>query len=88
MLDFSRQYTQIRDEVLTAIERVCDSQQYILGSAVTDFERRTTEFLGVNAAVGCAFTLALVAFAAAGPGTEETTTTPAPHTVSFQELHS
>lgn len=78
MLDFSRQYAQIRDEVLAAIERVCDSQQYILGSAVTEFERQTAEFLGVKATVGCAsgtdaIFLALAA-AKVGPGDEVVTT--------------
>jgi dTDP-4-amino-4,6-dideoxygalactose transaminase len=77
MLDFSRQYAQIRDEVLAAIERVCDSQHYILGSAVTEFEQRTAEFIGATA-VGCAsgtdaIFLALAA-ARIGPGDEVLTT--------------
>src|SRR5215813_1587312 len=77
MLDFSRQYAQIRDEVLAAIERVCDSQQYILGSAVTEFEQRASEFLGATT-VGCAsgtdaIFLALAA-ARIGPGDEVLTT--------------
>jgi dTDP-4-amino-4,6-dideoxygalactose transaminase len=77
MLDFSRQYAQIRDEVLAAIERVCDSQQYILGSAVTEFEQRASEFLG-STTVGCAsgtdaIFLALAA-ARIGPGDEVLTT--------------
>ena len=78
MLDFSRQYAQIRDEVLAAIEKVCDSQQYILGRAVTEFEQRAAEFLGTEAAVGCAsgtdaIFLALAA-AKVGPGDEVLTT--------------
>ena len=78
MLDFSRQYAQIRDDVLAAIERVCDSQQYILGSAVTEFERRAAEFLGVKTTAGCAsgtdaIFLALAA-AKVGPGDEVLTT--------------
>jgi dTDP-4-amino-4,6-dideoxygalactose transaminase len=78
MLDFSRQYAQIRDEVLAAIEQVCDSQHYILGGAVAEFEQRTAEFLGVKATVGCAsgtdaIFLALAA-AKIGPGAEVLTT--------------
>src|SRR5438874_665865 len=78
MLDFSRQYAQIRDEVLAAIKRVCDSQQYILGSAVTEFERRAAEFIGAKATVSCAsgtdaIFLALAA-AKIGPGDEVLTT--------------
>jgi len=78
MLDFSRQYALIRDEVLAAIERVCDSQQYILGSAVIEFERLAAEFLSVKATVGCAsgtdaIFLALAA-AKVRPGDEVLTT--------------
>ena len=78
MLDFSRQYAQIRDEVLAAIAGVCDSQQYILGNAVTEFERRAAEFIGAKATVGCAsgtdaIFLALAA-AKVGPGDEVLTT--------------
>src|ERR1700688_381450 len=32
MLDLRRQYEQIKGEVLAAVERVCGSQHYILGS--------------------------------------------------------
>jgi len=39
MLDLSRQYASIRDEVLAAVPRVCDSQRYILGEEVVAFER-------------------------------------------------
>ena len=35
MLDFSRQYEEIRYEVLAAIEAVCLSQKFILGPQVT-----------------------------------------------------
>jgi len=39
MLDLSRQYAEIRNEVLAAVARVCDSQHYILGEEVAAFER-------------------------------------------------
>jgi dTDP-4-amino-4,6-dideoxygalactose transaminase len=66
LLDLQRQYAAIRDEVLAAIERVCSSQQFILGAEVQQFEREVAEFLGVPATVGCssgtdALWLALVA---------------------------
>jgi len=54
LLDLSRQYTALRTEVLAAIDAVCDSQQYILGPAVSDFETRAAQFLGANFCVGCA----------------------------------
>ena len=54
LLDLHRQYAAIRDEVLAAIERVCSSQQFILGAEVEQFEREIAEFVGVPSAVGCA----------------------------------
>lgn len=54
MLDFSRQYAAIRNEVLTAIEEVCDSQKFILGPAVDSFERAAALACQVPHAIGCA----------------------------------
>ncbi len=54
LLDLQRQYRTIREEVLAAIERVCSSQQFILGSEVEHFEREIATFIGVPSAVGCA----------------------------------
>jgi dTDP-4-amino-4,6-dideoxygalactose transaminase len=54
MLDLSRQYAQIRDEVLAAIERVCASQHFVLGAEVEALEREVAAFVGTADAVGCA----------------------------------
>jgi dTDP-4-amino-4,6-dideoxygalactose transaminase len=54
MLDLSRQYETIREEVLAAIERVCASQRFILGAEVEALERELALFTGASAAVGCA----------------------------------
>ena len=54
LLDLQRQYAQIKPDVLAAIERVCNSQQFILGSEVEALEREIAGFCGVEAAVGCA----------------------------------
>ncbi len=54
MLDFSRQYAVIRDEVLAAIAAVCDSQRFILGPEVTRFEQAAALACGVPHAIGCA----------------------------------
>jgi dTDP-4-amino-4,6-dideoxygalactose transaminase len=54
LLDFQRQYRQIRGEVLAAIERVCSSQRYILGGEVEAFERELGNYCGAKEAVGCA----------------------------------
>jgi dTDP-4-amino-4,6-dideoxygalactose transaminase len=69
-LDFSRQFAQIRDEVMDAIQRVCVSQRFILGPEVTEFEASARAATHANFAIGCASgTDALwLALAAAGIG--------------------
>jgi|SRR5215469_8478813 len=54
MLDLTRQYAQIREEVLAAIERVCSSQHFILGAEVEMLEREVAAFVGAADGVGCA----------------------------------
>jgi dTDP-4-amino-4,6-dideoxygalactose transaminase len=54
MLDLSRQYRQIREEILSAVERVCASQQYILGEEVTALEKEIAAFTAAADAVACA----------------------------------
>jgi len=53
LLDLQRQYRHIRTEVLAAIERVCSSQQFVLGKEVEDLEREIAAYTGAAAAVGC-----------------------------------
>jgi dTDP-4-amino-4,6-dideoxygalactose transaminase len=54
LLDLRRQYEQIREEVLAAVERVCASQHFVLGTEVEALEREIAGFTGASAAVGCA----------------------------------
>ena len=54
MLDFSRQYQQVREEILTAIEQVCDSQHFVLGQQVQQFEAAAARFCDVAHGIGCA----------------------------------
>ena len=54
LLDLHRQYRQIREEVLAALERVCASQQFVLGADVEALEREVATFTGAGGAVGCA----------------------------------
>jgi len=73
-----RQYDGIREDVLAAIERVCDSQSFILGPEVEALEREIAALTGAAAAVGCAsgteaLWLALVA-AGVKPGDSVITT--------------
>jgi dTDP-4-amino-4,6-dideoxygalactose transaminase len=78
LLDLHRQYEQIREEVLAAIERVCSTQQFVLGAEVEALEREIASFTSAGAAVGCAsgtdaLWLALVA-AGVQPGDAVVTT--------------
>ena len=78
LLDLHRQYDGIRDQVLAAIARVCDSQNFILGPEVESLEREIAALAGAADAVGCssgteALWLALVA-AGVKPGDSVITT--------------
>ncbi|MBZ5666438.1 MAG: DegT/DnrJ/EryC1/StrS family aminotransferase [Acidobacteriia bacterium] len=78
LLDLSRQYKTIREEVLAAIARVCDSQSFILGPEVEALEGEISALIGASGAVGCAsgteaLWLALVA-AGVKPGDSVITT--------------
>jgi dTDP-4-amino-4,6-dideoxygalactose transaminase len=54
ILDLSREFALIRDEVMAAIESVCVSQRFILGPEVTQFEHSAAAACEVPYAVGCA----------------------------------
>jgi dTDP-4-amino-4,6-dideoxygalactose transaminase len=78
LLDLRRQYDGIREEVLAAIARVCDSQSFILGPEVEALEHEIAALTGAADAVGCAsgteaLWLALVA-AGVKPGDSVITT--------------
>ena len=70
MLDFSRQFTPLRQEILEAIAEVCDAQSFILGPQVAKFEASAAAACASPFAIGCASgTDALwLALAAAGIG--------------------
>jgi dTDP-4-amino-4,6-dideoxygalactose transaminase len=78
MLDFTRQFAGIRQELLDAIEIVCTSQKFILGPQVASFEAAAATACHTPHAIGCASgTDALwLALAAAniGPGNAVITT--------------
>jgi dTDP-4-amino-4,6-dideoxygalactose transaminase len=54
LLDFAREYAEIREDVLAAIEAVCSGQRFILGPEVERFEQAAAAACGVPHAVGCA----------------------------------
>jgi len=54
LLDLVAQHQTIREEVMAAVTRVFDTQQFIMGAGVADFERAAAEYCGVKHAIGCA----------------------------------
>ncbi len=77
MLDLKRQYAPIHQELLDALGRVLETQQFILGGEVAAFEKAAAEQLGVSHALGCSSgTDALwLALAAAGLGPRQAVVT-------------
>jgi dTDP-4-amino-4,6-dideoxygalactose transaminase len=74
LLDLRRQFDPIRPEVMREVERVIESQRFILGDDVERFERHFAAYCGAAHAVGCgsgtdAIELALLALDI-GPGDE------------------
>jgi dTDP-4-amino-4,6-dideoxygalactose transaminase len=79
LLDLEAQYRPIRDELLAAITRVCDSQRFIMGPEVDGLERELASYLGVRDAVtvssGTDAILAALMALGIGPGDEVITST-------------
>jgi dTDP-4-amino-4,6-dideoxygalactose transaminase len=78
LLDLKAQFAPLRADVLEAVTRVCDAQQFILGPEVEGLERELEAFLGIPHAVGVssgtdALLAALMALEV-GPGDEVVTT--------------
>lgn len=53
-LDLKRHYVQVKDEIHEAIDRVLESQCFVLGPEVGAFEAESEKYLEVKHAVGCA----------------------------------
>jgi dTDP-4-amino-4,6-dideoxygalactose transaminase len=73
-LDLKAQYATIRGEIAEAITRVMESQHFILGPEVEQFEKEIATYLGAKYAVSCAsgsdaLVLAMLA-SGIGPGDE------------------
>jgi dTDP-4-amino-4,6-dideoxygalactose transaminase len=78
MLDLKRQYQPLHAELMEAVGHVLETQHFILGEQVAEFEHSAAAKLGVAHALGCssgtdALWLALAA-AGVGPGTAVVTT--------------
>jgi dTDP-4-amino-4,6-dideoxygalactose transaminase len=70
LLDLRAQFATIREPIYEAIERVVESQHFILGPEVESIEREVADYCGVKYAVGCssgtdALLLALMALGVA-----------------------
>jgi dTDP-4-amino-4,6-dideoxygalactose transaminase len=79
LLDLQAQYRPLRAEILAAIERVCDSQRFIMGPEITALEDEMARLLGVRHAIAVssgtdALLLALMALGVK-PGDEVITPT-------------
>ncbi len=68
MLDFTRQYSAIREEVMAAIDEVCSSQKFILGPHVASFEKAAAAACGAAYGIGCASGTDALWLAMAGAG--------------------
>jgi dTDP-4-amino-4,6-dideoxygalactose transaminase len=51
LLDLHAQYAPIRDKILAAVTRVCDSERYIMGPEIAGFESEIAALIGVSHAV-------------------------------------
>jgi dTDP-4-amino-4,6-dideoxygalactose transaminase len=79
LLDLKAQYGPLREDIRAAIDRVCDSQVFILGPEVSSLEQEIAVSCGAKYAVGVssgtdALLIALMA-AGVGPGDEVITST-------------
>ena len=79
LLDLEAQYRPIRDALLAAITRVCDSQRFIMGPEVEGLERELASYIGVREAItvssGTDAILAVLMALGIGPGDEVITST-------------
>jgi dTDP-4-amino-4,6-dideoxygalactose transaminase len=79
LLDLTAQYRPIREDLLGAITRVCDSQRFIMGAEVEALERELAARIGVAHAIavssGTDALLAALMALGVGPGAEVITPT-------------
>ena len=87
LLDLQQQYGALRDELLAAIIRVCDSQRFIMGPEVEALERELAKDLAVEHAIavssGTDAILAALMALGIGPGDEVVTRPASPNAPRF-----
>ena len=79
LLDLKAQYQQLAAEITVVLQQICESQQFILGRHVIEFESAAAHYCGCREAIGVssgtdALLLALMALGI-GPGDEVITST-------------
>lgn len=78
LLDLTRQHERVREAVASRVQAVFDSQQFILGQTVADFEKAFCDFTGCVHAVGMSSgtdaQLAILMAMGIGPGDAVVTT--------------
>jgi dTDP-4-amino-4,6-dideoxygalactose transaminase len=52
LLDLKQQYRGLAEEVMPALQKICESQQFILGAAVAQFEREAASYCRCPEAIG------------------------------------
>ncbi len=53
MLDLSRQYATVGEEIQTAMAEICRAGRFVLGKEVREFEAAAAAMLGAKHAIGC-----------------------------------
>jgi dTDP-4-amino-4,6-dideoxygalactose transaminase len=53
-LDLKAQFAEIKSEIMTAVERVLESQRFILGAEVEALEAEVCDYMGCKFAIACA----------------------------------
>ncbi len=54
MIDLKKQFQEIKNEVFNVLTAILESSQYILGSKVSEFEKKVAVYHGVREAIGVA----------------------------------
>lgn len=54
MIDLKKQYLEIKEEILSTLNEILESSQYILGTKGIELEEKIAQYFGVNDAVGVA----------------------------------
>jgi dTDP-4-amino-4,6-dideoxygalactose transaminase len=54
MVDLNKQFQEIKDEIFSVLTAILKSSQYILGTKVSEFEKKVADYNGVREAIGVA----------------------------------